>query len=85
MKKFHHEKGVTLTISDIDLGMTWEIDDLVSLGHLVGGLVVDEDSRGACALEEAIEHRLVLGMAEEFLISIIVSIQRLKSDPKLKD
>jgi hypothetical protein len=44
------EKGVTLTIGDIDLGVAWEINDLIRLGYLVGSLIVDEDSCWSGAL-----------------------------------
>ena len=47
--------------------MPWEVDYLICLGYLVGGLVVDEDSSRSGALEEPIEDGLVLGVAEELL------------------
>ena len=59
--------GVTLTIGDVDLGVPWEVDYLICLGNLVGGLVVDEDSSRSGALKEPIEDGLVLGVAEELL------------------
>jgi hypothetical protein len=59
--------GVTLTIGDIDLRVAWEVDNLVRLSNLVGGLIVDENSGRSGALEEPVEDGLVLGVTEELL------------------
>ena len=47
--------------------MTWEVNDLIRLCYLVGGLIVDENSSRSGALEEPIENGLVLGVTEKLL------------------
>jgi hypothetical protein len=57
-------KRVLLTIRYVELLATGVVDYLSLVGYLVGGLVVDEDSRGTGALDEAVEHWCMLGVSE---------------------
>ncbi len=56
-----------LTVCNVELLTSWEVNDLTRLSDFVGSLVVDEDSVWPCALEEGFDDRSVLRVPEKFL------------------
>lgn len=66
-----------LAVSYVEFFATLVILDLSRLSNLVGGLIVNEDSRRPCALEEALEYGLVLSVSEKLMSFILANTKHI--------